>query len=74
MKLANDQTRMFVCASWSGDKQVAYTLRKFYHNMAKNLRTELHRRRKVWNIGGPRFRILGGGGGGKGGDKFPAGT
>ena len=26
-----------------------------------------HRRRKVKNIGGPRFRILGGGGGGKGG-------
>ena len=31
-----------------------------------------HRRRKVKNIGGPRFRILGGGG--RGGGKFPAGT
>ena len=28
--------------------------------------SHLHRRRKVENIGGPRFRILGGGGG-KGG-------
>ena len=31
-----------------------------------------HRRRKVQNIGGPRFRILGGPRGG--GGKFPAGT
>ena len=35
-----------------------------------------HRRRKVNNIGGQRFRIffLGGGGGKGGGGKFPAGT
>ena len=34
----------------------------------------LHRRRKVKNVGGAKLKNIGGGGGGQGGAKFPAGT